>query len=746
MQPKPFDVNDPRELAAWKKWMNRFEDPDAFADDEPQKMSSQVARGKPIRHQAVDILRAQNGGYRPSEDNIQAEIVRLSAMQHISMNLQPGTTKNQDGKTYVLNENHRWTRPDLDDGIDAYDTQGVLDFVAPPRKQGDQDVLDFEGEADSEESDKQDPAPPEEYKLKTEPLPVTQIAPNGKEYAVEYAPGDLIFDQSAGMARIGRVVGYTEDPGLAGQNLLVQFTDADEEIYVSPNQVLGESDFGRGKEKGTWKDAIRNRNNVKIKGIELQVTNQFRDDGSLVLKKGGLTFEYGVHVGGFGGSSYFLREVDKFGNVQSFKEGKFSKIDPLSKQLGVSSLGGLRWLQSHDPQFFGGVAPTIPMEKIKRRSLENFKDAFQDGWAEDTFNSLRNNYYEGKTAEEIQAAGISVFPKLDEFQMARAERQTAELINAVEKGYNSKAKSLMSSMARITLYPNSKMLALFASGGKELGMQGCMISGAGIGDDPDRTGYEQDKKRGYVIDLSSIKERLKGNYLCLTPDNKNLKTKLMNHYGFPEETVDSYQKAAYPTDEFNPHDQEHTWLHEFGHAIDGPYHVFSKSPEWQKLFKQEIIGKAGNSRIVKAADKTMSLKAETKLEDLKPGDVVIGSRIGSIPDKYQDENGNLKVKSVRFHPETHTRNSNWEVIFESTDAADEYVPAVYLATKNHYGEKNGIVLADAPDGAAIPLSMYAMTDPREGWAEFAALIARRPDKAKQLFPKAYRFWQKKGLV
>ena len=32
--------------------------------------------------------------------------------QHTSMSLQPGTTKNVNGKRYVLNENHRWTLPD----------------------------------------------------------------------------------------------------------------------------------------------------------------------------------------------------------------------------------------------------------------------------------------------------------------------------------------------------------------------------------------------------------------------------------------------------------------------------------------------------------------------------------------------------------------------------------------------------------------------------------------------------------
>ncbi len=738
MQPKPFDVNNPDELAAWKKWMTRFEDPDAFTDDEPQRMGSEVARAKPIRHQAVDILRARDGHFRPSEDSIQTEIVRLSAMQYLAMSLQPGTTKSQDGKTYVLNENHRWTRPETQDEIDARESQGLLDFVAPPRKQGNQNILDFiEPGLDQEEEKSSEDV--QEYSLKTEPFPVTQIAPNGKEYDIEYAPGDFIFDQSAGIARVGRVVGYTEDPSYKGRNLLVQFGDSDEQIYLSPHQVLSENDFGKGKEKGTWKDAVRNQNNVKIKGSEYQVTNRFTGDGAIVLNKDGKTFEYGVHTGGYGGSSWYLREVDQFGNVQSFKDGKFSKIDPLAKQLGVSSLDGLRWLRTHDPQF-SGQDPSVRFETLEKKAVFNFESAFRGQQAEERYNRLKRDYLE---ANPNKADALGDFPKLSADQAETAKKNTKQFLDAVDKGYNQKAKTLIASMSRMTLYPDSKTLSLFLSNGKSLSMQGCMVSGNNFDSDPDETGYERPGSSPIFIS-SMMGNHLKQNYLALSPDQRNLKEKLSNHYGFPESVVDSYIEASYPTDSFNPHDQEHTWLHEFGHAIDGPYHVFSRSPEWEKIFKKEIIGKAGSSRLVESANGTYKVKAETKLEDLKPGDVVMGSRIGGVESHYQDDKGNLKIKEVKLLPETKTEYASWQIVFDHPE--EKAVPMVRLPLKNNYGEKNGIVLSGAKDGVPVPLSMYAMTDSREGWAEFSALIARRPDKAKQLFPKAYRFWQKKGLV
>lgn len=739
MQPKPFDVNDPEEMAAWKKWMNRFEDPDAFADDDAQRMSSQAPRQKSIRRQAVDLLKARDRHFRPSEDSIQTEIVRLSAMQHLAMGLQPGTTKSEDGKTYVLNENHRWTRPEAQDEFDAKDSQGILDFDAPPREPSYRDVMEFFTDKDLavEEGEKPDDA--REYELKTEALPVTQTAPNGKEYEVEYAPGDLIFDESAGIARVGRVVGYTDDPGFDGRNLLVQFTDSDEQTYLSPYQVFGENDFGRGKEKGTWKDAVRSRNNVKIKGSEYQVTNRFTGDGAIVLNKDGKRFEYGVHTGGYGGSSWYLREVDQFGNVQSFKEGKYSKIDPLAKQLGVSSLDGLRWLRTHDPQF-SGQDLSVSFETFEKKAVFNFESAFRFEQAKERYNTLKRDYLEANPGRE---ESLGDFTKLSNDQLTEAKKNTKKFLDAVDKGYNQKAKALIASMARMTLYPTSKTLSLFLSNGKSLSMQGCMVSGSGIGSDPDETGYERAGSGPYFIS-STMGNRLKRNYLALSPDPRSLKEKLSGHYGFPDKVVDSYIKAAYSTDEFNPHDQEHTWLHEFGHAIDGPYHVFSKSAEWEKIFKKEIIGKAGASRLVEHANGTYSLKAETKLENLKAGDVVLGSRLGGVDEHYQDENGNLKIKNIEFVPETKTQYASWKIIFDHHP--EKAVPMVQLPLKNNYGEKNGIILSGAKEGAPIPLSMYAMTDSREGWAEFAALVARVPEKAKTLFPKAFRFWQKKGLV
>ena len=740
MQPKPFDVKNPEKLAAWKKWMGRFEDPDNFTDDEPQKMSSQVARPKPIRHQAVDILRAQNGGYRPSENDIQAEIVRLSAMQHIAMSLQPGTTKIQDGKTYVLNENHRWTRPDLDDGIDAYDNQGVLDFVAPPRKQGDQNVFDFTGGPDAEESDKQEPEAAKEYELKTDPLPVTQIAPNGKEYSVEYAPGDLIFDQSGGVARVGRVVGYTEDPGLAGGNLLVQFEDADAEVYVSPNQVLGEADFGRGREKGTWKDAVKKRNSVKLKGMEYQVTNRFTSEGHLILKKGGLTFEYGTVSGGWTGNSWFIREVDGSGSVSSWKDGKFSKIDPVSKKLGVPSLDGLRWLQTHDPANGKSKNYAETVKGWKEKAFDNLRNAFKIDQGKERFESLRALYLTGKTPEEIEKSGVKTFPSLNNEQLANAKKQTDKMLASVAKGYNAKAKSFIAALSKITLFPNKSTLSLFVSEGKTTSIAGCHISREDDG--METTGYEP-RSSSYFIS-GDLANRLKKNSLALTPDQVGLRERLKQHLkNNSDEAVESYIKAAYPADPYDDHDQEHTWLHEFGHAIDGPYHVFSHSDEWKKIFKKEFIGKSSQSRLVTDKDGFYAVKQETKIKDLKPGDKLDGSKL-QVDEHYRDKDGNLTIKEVIFNSETKTQIPHYRIIFEHHP--DKPAPDFLQPVKNEYGDDQGLLKADAPDGAPAPLSMYARTNPAEGWAEFAALLARRPDKAKELFPQAYRFWKKKGLV
>ena len=741
MQTEYFDVDDEKALAEYRKLAKQtfFGEQPNEADDEPQKMSSQVARPKPIRHQAVDILRAQNGGYRPSEDNIQAEIVRLSAMQHIAMSLQPGTTKIQDGKAYVLNENHRWTRPDLDDGIDAYDTQGVLDFVAPPRKQGDQNVFDFTGGPDAEESDKQEPEAAKEYELKTDPLPVTQIAPNGKEYSVEYAPGDLIFDQSSGVARVGRVVGYTEDPGLAGSNLLVQFEYADK-VYVSPNQVLGEADFGRGREKGTWKDAVKKRSSVKLKGMEYQVTNRFTGEGHLILKKGGLTFEYGTVGNNFQGNHWFIREVDGSGSVSSWKDGKFSKIDPVSKKLGVPSLDGLRWLQTHDPANGKSKNYAETVKGWKEKAFDNLRNAFKIDQGKERFESLRALYLTGKTPEEIKKSGVKRFPSLNNEQLANAKKQTDKMLKAVDKGYNAKAKSFIAALSNITLFPNNSTLSLFVTEGKTTSIAGAHISRQDDG--METTGYEP-RSSSYFIS-GDLANRLKKNSLALTPDQVGVRERLKRHLSNnSDEAIESYIKAAYPADPYNDNDQEHTWLHEFGHAIDGPYHVFSHSDEWKKIFKKEIVGKSSQSRLESDELGFYSVKQETKIKDLKPGDKLAGSKL-QVDEHYQDKDGNLTIKEVIFNPETKTQVSHYRIIFEHHP---DKPPADFLQPiKNEFGDDKGLLKADAPDGAPAPLSMYARTNPAEGWAEFAALLARRPDKAKELFPQAYRFWKKKGLV
>ena len=765
MQPKPFDVDNPEELAAWKKWMGRFEDPANFADDEPQKMSSHVARAKPIRHQAVDILRTQNGGYRPGEGDIQAEIVRLSAVKYLAMALQPGTTKQENGKTYTLNENHRWALPDDDVELEM---QGMLGFVPPPRKQGNQNVLDFSQDAEEEQQVEQDDKESQNkksYPLQRTPREFTQLNANGKPYEASYSPGDQVIDQGFGFARTGRVVGYSENPELDGHNLLVRYDDNPDLLeYISPGQVTSENDFGRGKEKGSWDETLNGMNQVSFRKHGKFTAVGFNENGHFILKKDsppatlqpstsnpdGSLYVF-VTYSGYDGNEYVLRPVGSkhgFGRL----EGKFSGADPVSKALGVSSLPALKWLQKHGAAKMTGQEAKEKLNSVLDKSIDDMTVAFRNGSFKDRYNSL-----EEKRTASIRGLGDSrdlISPLAPDLNMTELEHPRAiasarqavnKLMDSVKDKFSEKSLKLMAAMPAISLYPTQQSLSLFVSNGKNLSVSGAYRHGEGAGvEDP--AGYQPLTEGGMAFSFDSPPE-LTGQ-ACLTHDPGNLKKRIQDNWpSWPDEIVDSYIASSYP---LGDQSQEHTWLHEMGHVLDGPYSVFSKSDEWKKISDKEIIGKSASSILIRATpDGPYKLVEQIPLGSVKKGDKTYGSSFPHIDEKYQDKDGFLTIDRLVFDPEMYGKDSPWRVHFVHDEiSVPAKVPPVAsgLPAKNKYGKKMGLCLQRSPEGAPCPISNYARSKPQEAWAEFSALLAKRPEYTKKKFPKCYRFWQKRGLV
>jgi len=706
---------------------------------------------RPIRHQAVDLLRDRNGGLRPSEDNIQAEIVRLSALQFINMSLQPGTTKSENGKTYTLNENHRWTLPD-DEGVE-FDTQGVLDFAPPPARTGNQGVMDF-GEDAEEEAEQQDDDKPEEtksYALQRTPRKFTQLNENGKPYQSSYSPGDKFIDRSQGLARTGQVIGFTEDPDKYENNLLVRYDDKPDLFqYISPGQITSENDFGRGREKGTWEDSLAGMNVVKFrKHGQFQVVG-FDARGRMLLRSlekkrvhkyeklhednaDGDLYTYKAYTG-FRGSEYVLRRVGDEHNYSNL-EGKFTGKDPVAKSLGVSSVQALKWLQENS-----SVDQTVAESKSKidgmlNRSLEDFKDYFNDERFQNIYRQLALKFNTLNKDSKLNRRAEELPEKIDVEQM---EKTSTRFLSSVKEKFGQRALKLMSAMKSFSIYPTQESLSLFVSQGATASIQGAYRHGSGVGvDNP--SGYDVPQPASPFSFLSSDRPELSGQ-AYLSTDDRSLKDRIKANWpDWPDEIVDSYLKVSYPLEADNadqPGSLEHTWLHEMCHVLDGPHGVFSKSEEWKKIAEKEIVGKSAYSAVMRPKPGApYELRTEIPMKDVKEGDKVYASAFPHL-EEHADKDGFLTITGIK------DGGKDWAIAFQQGD----HIFRTLVPAKNNFNKKSGLVLERSPEGSPIPISNYARSKPVESWAEFGALLALRPDYAKKNFPKAFRYWQKRGLT
>ena len=226
----------------------------------------------------------------------------------------------------------------------------------------------------------------------------------------------------------------------------------------------------------------------------------------------------------------------------------------------------------------------------------------------------------------------------------------------------------------------------------------------------------------------------------MSTDDRSLRNRIKANWPeWPDEVVDSYIKVSYPleADEADkPGSLERTWLHEMCHVIDGPHGVFSRSDEWAKIASKEIIGKSASSAVMRPKPGApYELRTEIPMKDIKRGDKVYASVFPHL-EEHADKDGLLEITGIQ------DGGGDWALTFQQ---GDHFLKALVPA-KNSFNKKAGLVLERSPEGSSIPMSNYARSKPVESWAEFGALLASDPDYAKKNFPKAFRFWQKRGLT
>ena len=103
----PWKLTDAEAKAAAKNHREMMK----FRDDQPIRLSLQ---GVDARAQAEVVAMHLIDQYGAEvAEQLFAGAFRVAQVDDLQrMSLQPGTTKQIGGKTYVLNENHRWTLPD----------------------------------------------------------------------------------------------------------------------------------------------------------------------------------------------------------------------------------------------------------------------------------------------------------------------------------------------------------------------------------------------------------------------------------------------------------------------------------------------------------------------------------------------------------------------------------------------------------------------------------------------------------